>query len=369
MADEDKTEDATPKKLEDAREKGDVPQSRDFAAFIVFLGASLAIYFGANSWGEKLSRVFRSFFSLEKGLPEDEKEAMQFIASSIWDVVLISSPILIAVFIFGIAAYVGQFGFLLTTEKLEPKLDKINPLNGFKKIFSKETAVELVKSVMKIGVFSIILYFVLRGEIDRMTEIGAAPVALILEYMITMIWKVLLASLLFIGALGLLDLGFQRWSYSERMKMSMKEVRDEFKAREGDPHVKARIRQIQRETARARMMDKVPQADVVVANPTHVAVALKYVKGEMRAPVVVAKGAGFVALRIKELAINSGVPVLEKRELARFLFKNVEIGETIPESLYSAVAEVLAFVIKMKRKYKSLGGVPRSALLTREVNS
>jgi len=367
VSDEEKTEEPTPKKLEDARGKGDVPQSKDFASFVVFLGLTLALYFGATNLLPQITKVLRSYLSLERALPDTAQEAHQFITRMLWDVVILTAPFMIAVFAFGIVAYLGQFGFLFVPDKIMPDFKRINPVSGFKKIFSRETVVEFIKSALKVGVFTIIMYFMVKGEADKIIEIGASPVALILTYMASMILKLIFACLLFIGILGIIDLGYQRWNYNEKMKMSLKEVRDEYKQREGDPHVKARIRQIQRETARARMMDKVPQADVIVANPTHVAVALQYEKGRMSAPTVVAKGAGHIAVRIKTLAIESGVPVLEKRELARYLYKNVEIGHIVPESLYSAVAEVLAFVYRMKKKYKSLGGIPKRLLTKEEV--
>jgi len=367
VSDDDKSEEPTPKKLEDAREEGDVPQSKDFASFIVFLGLTLALYFGAKNLLPEITKVLRSYLSLERQLPADVKEAQLFIAALLWDVVTLTAPFLVAVFCFGIVAYLGQFGFLFVPKKIMPDFSRINPASGAKRILSRDTLVDFIKSSIKVGVFSVIMYFVLKGEAAKLVEIGASPVALILTYMGTMILKLIFACLIFIGILGTADLFYQRWSYSQKMKMSLKEVRDEYKQREGDPHVKGRIRQIQRETARARMMDKVPKADVVVANPTHVAVALQYEKGRMSAPTVVAKGAGHIAVKIKALAIESGVPVLEKRELARYLYKNVEIGHIVPESLYSAVAEVLAFVYRMKKKYKALGGIPKRLLTAEEV--
>ena len=367
MSDEDKSEEPTPKKLEDARLEGDVPQSRDFASFVVFAGLTLALYFWAKNLLPEMTKVLRSYLSLERQLPSDAREAQQFMARLLVEVVVLTGPFMAAVFCFGVVAYLGQFGFLFVPKKVMPDFKRINPASGLKRILSRETIVEFVKSFLKVSVFTVILYFMSKGEAENLVEIGASPVALILTYLGSMILKLIFACLLFIAVLGVVDLFYQRWSYNQKMMMTMKEVRDEYKQREGDPHVKARIRQIQRETARARMMDKVPKADVVVANPTHVAVALQYEKGRMSAPTVVAKGAGHTAVRIKALAIESGVPVLEKRELARYLYKNVEIGHIVPESLYSAVAEVLAFVYRMKKKYKSLGGIPKRLLTKEEV--
>ncbi len=353
--DQEKTEEPTPKKLEDARNKGDVPQSREFASFIVFLALALALYFGSSYIGSKIAETFRSALMLNHSLIESPMGLHQFLETKIFDLLQIMAPIFISVFIFGVFAYVGQFGFLFTTQKLLPNFNKINPASGIKRIFSKDTAVELVKSLLKVLVFTAIIYFLFRGEIKDLVEIGAGSVAEIFEFLMTSIAKLMAAVLLFVAALGVADFAYQRWSYSQKQKMSIKEIKDEYKNREGDPQIKARIRQIQRDRARQRMMEKVPKADVVVANPTHVAVALQYEKGAMSAPVVVAKGAGFIALKIKTLAIENGVPVIEKRSLARYLYRHIEVGQGIPESLFSAVAEVLAYVYKIKKKYKSIG--------------
>ena len=353
---QDKTEEPTPKKLSDAREKGDVANSREFANFIVFLGLSIAAYFSAGGMMEKIVKIFQSTLEMDSKLFETTTEAALLVNSKIYGILLVMAPIFAAVFAFGIASYVGQFGLLFTGEKIKPTLDKISPLKGLKRIFSAQTAVELLKSIVKVIALGYIFYLIWLTEEKNLLMIANETVPEIFMYLISIIGKFAFAFLVFLAILGILDFAYQRHSYNEKMKMSIQEVRDEMKQREGDPHVKARIRQLQRETARAKMMSEVPTADVVVANPTHVAVALKYKRGQMMAPMVVAKGAGFVALAIKEKAILNGVPVLEKRSLARFLFRNVEINEYVPESLFKAVAEVLAYVYKMKQKYRSLGG-------------
>lgn len=358
MADEEKTEEPTPKKLSDARQKGDVPQSKEFATFIVFLGLSLALYFSAEHIFKSVMMAFEMTLQFNETPINTSTEFLQFCEEILWLVVKGLLPLFGGVALFAILAYIGQFGFLFTSEKLQPKFEKINPLSGVKRIFSKDTLVELVKSLVKVGFLTAIMALIIRSELDNLLIVGQETIGGIFIYAMQMIMKLMIGTLLFLAVLGFIDLLYQRWSFTQKQKMSMKEVKDEYKQREGDPMVKARIRQIQREIARARMMDDVPKADVVVANPTHVAVAIQYKRGQMAAPKVVAKGAGHIALRIKEIAIENGVPVLEKKSLARFLFKNVEIGETVPESLYSAVAEVLAYVYKLKTKYKSIGGIP-----------
>jgi len=350
--DGDKTEEATPGRLEEAREKGDVAVSREMASFIVYVGMALVIYFTARHMLKHSIEILKRYFDFNAHSLTSISEALQIGRMLTGDLLMMIGPFLGTVFVFGIAAYIGQFGFLFTTEKLQFDLDKINPQNGFKRIFSRDTAMELVKSILKLGMISGILYLVLRGEVDKLIQIGTQPVPQIFIFFVMLLAKVFMALLIFLAFLGILDFGFQKWSYAQKMKMSMQEVRDEYKQREGDPQVKARIRQIQRDRLRKQMMEKVPTADVVVTNPTHVAVALKYQKGLMKAPVVVAKGAGVFALRIKELAMQNNIPIVEKRELARFMYRFVEINDAIPESLYTAVAEVLAYVYRIKKKFK-----------------
>lgn len=354
--DQEKTEDPTPHKLQDARKKGQVAMSKEFATFVVFFGLCLIMYFSASYMYEGVVGVFKNTYSFEQGLISTPNEFRDFLGAMLKTVLQLVAPLFVAVFFFGIVAYVAQFGILFTTEKLKFKLDKISPISGLKKIFSRDTAMEFVKSISKVVGLGIILYFVFKGEVNNFLEIGMTPVNVIWIYFMKVIGKLALAVLGFLMFLGLLDFAYQKWSFFEKQKMSMKEVKDEHKNREGDPHVRARIRQIQRDQARSRMMEEVPDADVVVANPTHVAVAIKYARGDMPAPKVVAKGAGHIALKIKELAIKNEVPVLERREMARFLFRNVEVGHFVPESLYSAVAEVLAYVYRMKKKWEALTG-------------
>lgn len=348
---ESKTEEPTAHRLSEAREKGDVAQSRDLSSFVVFTAFSLGLYFLAGDFLHDLLQLIRSYFDFKTNRIETVPEFLALMKQVVVSVVWLLLPLLSIIMVAGISAYVGQFGWLFTTEKLAPKFEKINPLPGFKRIFSANTVVELVKAVAKVSILGLVFYFILRDEMETIVTIGAQPVTQIFIYLGELIARLFVALVIMLAVFGAADFAYQKWRYFENMKMSKDEVKDEMKQREGDPHMKSRIRQAQRERARKRMMDKVPEADVVVTNPTHVAVALKYDRGKMRAPVVVAKGAGFIALKIKELAMKSQVPILEKRDLARYLYKNVEVGEPIPENLYNAVAEVLAYVLRLKKRF------------------
>jgi flagellar biosynthetic protein FlhB len=352
MADSsDKTEDPTPGRLEEAREKGNVAQSKEFAAALVFLGMALALYFGGKTILMKLAEMIKKYLSPEHFRIESPDEFMAVLGGVISDLLWLLGPMFFSVFVFGIAASVTQFGFLFTSEKLSPDISKIDPLNGFKRIFSKETAVEFAKSTLKLIVISGVLFLMFKGEFLRINEIAAQPINKSFAYLVSLLGDLFFVMLLFVSVLGVADFAIQKWLYIQRMRMSVQEVKEEMKNREGDPHIRARVRQIQRERARARMMQDVPKADVVVTNPTHVAVALEYKRGQMRAPRVLAKGAGFIAVKIKEMAAEHQIPIVEKKQLARYIYRNIEVGELIPESLYTAVAEVLAYVYKVRKKF------------------
>ncbi|MBN8554893.1 MAG: flagellar biosynthesis protein FlhB [Deltaproteobacteria bacterium] len=350
----DKTEDATASRLEEARERGDVPQSREFGSFMVFLGFTITAYFFAKFFLSHVLKLFDRYFDFKSMQLETSQDFMVLSAAILKDILVLCSPILIGTVVFGIAASLGQFGFLFTTEKISPSFEKIDPIKGFAKIFSKETVVEFIKSFLKLTLVSFVLYLVLKGEIKHLTQLGIEPMSNIFLYFIQLIMKVIFSILIFLAILGLSDLAYSKWSYAQKMKMSLQEIKDESKQKDGDPFVKSRIRQLQRDRVRKMMMKEVPTADVIVTNPTHVAVALRYQRGVMRAPVVVAKGAGVIAVRIKEIAAKAGVPIVEKKTLARYLYRNIEINEVIPESLYTAVAEVLAYVYKIKKQFTAM---------------
>ncbi len=349
MAD-DKTEEPTQTRLDQAREQGDVPQSREFASFILFVGLALAFYFYGPTMIKRLVQVFQTYFDYRMFDVSTAPEFLQVLTKITWEILGIIGPLFGVVALFGVAGYMGQFGVLFTAEKLVPDFNKLNPLNGAQRFFSKEMLVEFVKALLKVIILTAIVYVLFKDEFRNINQYGAQPLYKSFYYFIDVLGRLFFAMLLFMAVLGISDFAFQRWNYNQRHRMSVEEVKEEMKQKEGDPQIKSRIRQIQRDRARKRMMEDVPKADVIVTNPTHVAVALKYERGKMKAPTVVAKGAGIIALKIKEIAAKAGVPILEKKQLARYLYRNVEVGELIPESLYTAVAEVLAYVFRIKRR-------------------
>lgn len=354
MADEDgeKSEEPSPHKMGEAREKGDVAKSRDLENFFLFLASVMSLYFFSRQLFSSIAGLFYRFFDFNSIKLDTTKDYVSLLIQILADVLYILAPLFGTVMVFGVAGYLTQFGFLFTTDKITPDLSKMDPISGFKRMFSKESVVELIKSTIKIVIISAIFYLTFKGETDKLMEIGSYTIPEIFVYFMKLLMEICVVMLIFMLALGVVDFAYQKWSYLQKMRMSPRELKEEIKQKEGDPQIKARIRQIGRDRLRKRMMEKVPKADVVVTNPTHVAVALQYQRGLMRAPVVVAKGAGYIALRIKEIAAEAGVPILERKQLARFLYRNVEINEAIPESLYTAVAEVLAYVYRIKKRFQ-----------------
>jgi len=354
---QERTEKATPKRRQDARKKGQVAQSREAASAAVLL-LSLGVFFFAGQWmvttmsevtGEMLNRI-------AVGAIDDITDVSALFAAILKSFFKITLPLMAAVFVAGVGVNLVQSGFLLTAEPLAPKLSKINPLKGIQRIFSLKSLVELAKSLAKIAVVGVAAYFLIRSEIDQIPGLTLLPVSEIFRFTFRVAFKIALYVCLLLVLLAVLDYAYQRWEHEKNLKMTRQEVKDEQKQTLGDPKVKSRIRNIQMEMARRRMMAAVPEADVVIANPTHLAIALRFDPRNMIAPRVVAKGAGRIAERIKAVAAAADVPVVENKPLARSLYKMVDIDEFIPAELYRAVAEVLAYVYRLRGRNPDLSG-------------
>jgi flagellar biosynthetic protein FlhB len=256
-------------------------------------------------------------------------------------------PLMLAVMTAGVVGNVAQFGFLFTGEKLTPDLAKLNPISGLKKLVSLRSLVELAKSILKLVIISGVAYVVLDRYMEQIPGLMQMSIGSILKFIGQVSFQLCLYTCMVLFLMAVLDFSYTKWQHHQDLKMSKQEVQDEHKQREGDPAVKARIRSVQREMARQRMMEAVPEATVVITNPTHLAIAISYAEG-MHAPTVVAKGAGFVAQKIKAIAVENDVPLVENKPLARAMFKSAEIGDFIPADLYRAVAEILAYVYRLK---------------------
>ena len=346
---QERTEPATPKKRRKEREEGRVAKSQDLGAAVVILTGLFALMvFGRYMFSFVLSFTRQVIgFMGEKTLLQDGWFSL-LEAETVPASILPWIPLGIAASLGALLVTVSQVGFTLTAKPLAPKMDRFNPVSGLKKVISLRSLVEMVKGLLKAALFALVIYFSLRKDTPEMVQAIRLP----LEHAIPILLKKLmnlsfrLAFLLLV--IAVFDYVYQKWEFERSIKMSKQELKEEYKQMEGDPQIRSKIRQKQREMARSRMMSSVPKADVVITNPTRLAVALEYDREIMEAPVVTALGSGYLAGRIREIAAENGIPLVENKPLARALFETLEPGDTVPEELYKAVAEVLAFVYKMK---------------------
>ena len=346
---QEKTEKATPRKREDVRKKGEVAKSRELPSVAVLISGIVSLsLFGAyifSRFEEAMLKTLKLPDFRQLDLPEN---FLIFTDELVRLFILAVIPVLAAAFITAVLANVMQVGFMASGELIKPKISKLNPIKGFGRLFSKQSIMELFKSLMKLAIVGGVAYFTVKGEMANVMLIGALGIEQIVAYIMSAVFKIVIRCAIAMIVLIVIDYAFQKWEFENRIKMTKQEVKDEFKKSEGDPLIKARIRSVQRTMAQKRMMQAVPDADVIVTNPTHLAVALKYDGASMSAPKVVAKGAENIAKRIKELARKSNVPIVENKELARNLFRMVEIGQEIPADLFQAVAEILAYIYSLK---------------------
>ena len=352
----EKTEPATQKKLDDARKEGQVAKSKEIANGFGILSLFLLVKF----WVGKIGSSFLEEFAIVYDqIPEitnliggtaPERGIILVLRKVAIEIILILLPVFIVGFLVAFLSDYLQVKWRPTAKPLKPKLSKLNPINGFKKIFSMNSLVELLKSIIKIIILTYISYSYLRDKsnmIIALYDIEIMPAIGLIGQVVTDLGiRVSFVYVIFAFA----DFLYQKWKFSEDMKMTKQEVKEEYKNQEGDPQIKGRIRQKMREVSQRRMMQALPQADVVITNPTHYAVAIKYDPAVSDAPLVIAKGQDFLAQKIKEIARENKVEIVENKPLARMLYANVEIGEAVPPELYQAVAEVLAFVYHLQGK-------------------
>ncbi len=354
-SDLEKTEPASSKRLEKAREEGDVPRSRELATVTVLLAAGLAYLMIGDNLSQALKTSMSTGLSFDRNIAYDPNALLMKVADNIYELIIAFSPFALVLLIVAIASPALIGGWVFSGKAIMPKFSKLNPVNGISNMFSKNSTAELVKSTAKAVLVSTVAYIVISRDLDPILSLATLP----LKGSVAQVEDLLLLSFLsIVGALVLIaaiDVPFQLYNYAEKLKMSKEEVKQESKESDGSPEIKARIRQQQREMARRRMMAEIPNADVVITNPTHYAVAIKYKEEGMRAPVVVAKGADAIALKIREIAAENNVPTMESPKLARAIFAHTELGKEIPEALYAAVAEILAYVFQM-RIFKKEGG-------------
>lgn len=352
----DKTEEPTSKKLEDTRKQGQVGKSQELSHGITLLTLFIIIRVFAGGVGERFINVFRWIYgNLMRDIIATERQGLnvEYMMSLMTEIIkqigLTVLPFFAIGFVVAALAMGLQFKFKVSFEPLKPKLNKISPLSGFKRIFSAQSLFNLGLSIVKLTVVFVIAFVTIRDhlmELFLLYELDLRSAVLLVSDLI--INTGLRISLVYL-IVGIVDLIYQKWKFKSGIKMTKQEVKDEYKDAEGDPQIKGQIKQRMREASQRRMMQSVPQADVVITNPTHLACALKYDAEVANAPILVAKGEQLVAERIKEVAREAGVPVIENKPLARMLFTTVDVGEQIPSELYTAVAEILAIVFMQRQ--------------------
>ncbi|MEF3255091.1 MAG: flagellar biosynthesis protein FlhB [Deferribacterales bacterium] len=347
--DAERTEEATPRRKQKAIEEGNVPKSRELSTALTFFAGVLIIYFYMPVMVEEFKKNFFLYFGLSN-YKLNKESVYLLLMESLKSIGKVTLPIMVFIMFVGILSNIVQFGVVFSSKSLEMKWDRLNPISGFSRIFSRRGLFELVKSILKITFVGVVAYFIIKSKIPNILVLSDADPVSSIGFLGGLIFEVSIKLAIVILFISSIDFLYQRWQYNEDLKMTKQEVKEEFKQMEGDPLIKQRIRSMQREMARRRMMEEVPKADVVVTNPTHYAVAIKYDMSKDRAPKVVAKGQRLIALRIREVAQKSGVMIHEDPPLARTLYSSVEIGEEIPENLYKAVAEILAIIYRMKGK-------------------
>jgi len=346
----EKTEKATPKKKQDARKKGQVAKSQDISTAIVMLACFFLLFLLGGYLKEHIVDIFHLAFIQYIGMPLTEKSIQVIFIQMLEKAALIVIPVMAAAMIGGLLANYLQIGFLFTTETLQFKLSKINPIQGFKRIFSWRALVEFLKSILKISFVGFLVFLVVRSRMNDILILSQKSLEAALATLANIVITVGLFASLLLLVLGIMDYFYQKYDHEKNIRMSKQDIKDEYKNIEGDPLIKSKIKQRQREMAMQRMMAEVPNADVVITNPTHYAIAIKYDESKMDAPYVVAKGVDFVAQKIKFIAKENDVVMIENRPLARALYDQTEIGQVIPEDFFKAVAEILAFVYKSKGK-------------------
>ncbi|MCL2499243.1 MAG: flagellar biosynthesis protein FlhB [Defluviitaleaceae bacterium] len=350
----EKTEKATPKKKEKAREEGQVAKSQEVSTAFMLLAMFAALRAFSGFIADGAIGLFYSHYSaIPTSLEAFERVSMaRHVAWVFGQVLLMCAPLFMVAMLIGVITNIVQVGWKVTSKPLKPKFSKLNPIKGFKKIISLQSLMNLLKSLLKLGVIGTVVYIMLGTAAEELLplllfmDVGLATASI--GNLVINIGLAIGALYLFIAAL---DFGYTRWKHAKDLRMTKHEVKEEYKQMEGNPLIKSKIRQKMREVSMRRMMQNVPKADVIITNPTHYAVALKYdILGSLTAPILVAKGVDFMARRIREAGIENGITIVENPPLARAIYNDVELDKEIPEELYVAVAEIMAYVFQLKNR-------------------
>ncbi len=356
---QEKTEEPTAKRLEKAREDGQIPRSKELSTSLILITGALSLWIFGGYLFNAEKNIFELNFVLEREHLFDEKQMVIHLAASALEAIVAISPVLILLVIAAIFGPLALGGWMFSAKSLLPKLSRISPLAGFKRMFSIKSLVELIKGWAKILVIVgcvLMLFFSLKNSVLVLNQ---EPQRAAIYHAVDLIMTGALALALCTLLVSIIDVPFQIYEFTKKMKMSLQEVKDEHKDTEGKPEIKQRIRRLQYEMSQRRMMGDVPDADVVITNPTHYAVALKYHSDEMKAPILLAKGTDEVALKIREIASHNNIPLVEAPSLARSVYTFTKIGKEIPEGLYVAIAQVLAYVYQLDQYFKREGPRPK----------
>jgi flagellar biosynthetic protein FlhB len=346
---QERTEQPTSKRLRDAREKGQVAKSLELITAILFLTTVLAFYFYIPSVASKLASVTKYYLGNLMAWNGSTESLIGIFHFMVVQTAMMLLPIFLIFLVIGLVSNIVQVGFTISVEPLVPKLSKLNPLTGIKnKFFSVRSLEQLIKSLLILTVIAWVAYRAIKRELPVFPPLINSDVSVIALTFFRATMHLLWDALWVFIIIAIVDFAFQRRQHIQDLMMTKQEVKEEMRQTEGDPQIKSRIRSIQFQMARRRMLKAVPKASVVITNPTHLAIALQYERGRMIAPMVVAKGAGLIAEKIKETARHASVPIVENKPLAQALYKSVEIGEYIPEDLYRATAEILAYVYRLR---------------------
>jgi flagellar biosynthetic protein FlhB len=359
-SEQERTEPASQRRLEQAREEGDIPRSRELATCAVLFAAGAGLMFTGDALVRQMNRLVASGMSFDRAQLFDFNLLLGRLADDLAGVLLAFAPLAALLFIVAIASPILIGGWIFSGSALTPKFNRLNPLSGLGNMVSARAGVELLKAIAKSMLVGIVSWIVISGHVDAMLALSVEPVKAGGAHLAELLLSGFITIVCSLVVIALIDGPYQLWHYANKLKMTREDLRQEAKQADGDPHIKAKIRQMQREMARRRMMTEVPTADVVVTNPTHYAVALKYTDGKMGAPKVVAKGKDEVAAKIREIAAENKVPLLEAPPLARALYTHTELGDEIPSGLYTAVAEVLAYVFQLRAFGKQGGERPKT---------
>lgn len=345
----DKTEQATDQRREEFRKRGQVAMTRELGSAIFFLVGAGLMYASGRFFLQNIFEIFNRTLGGDLIQLFREGKLADVFSFVGLKLVILTGPVFIMALVIGVGSHVIQTGFLQIEDALSPNLNKLNPLNALGRIFSMRGVAELFKSILKMSAIAMVMYLLLKAEVRQIPYLAGYSISQMMSYLGEILFKLLVGTGFFMLALALADYFFQRWQLEKEMMMTKEEVKQELKSRDGDPLVKARIRKVQREMATRKMMSEIPKADVVITNPTHIAIVLKY-SDKLPAPQLIAKGMDHMAEKIKQIARENNIPVIENKPLARAIFKTMKIGDVIPRELFVAVAEVLSYVFRLRRK-------------------